>query len=107
MPIPTPDEFFNKTHLYESFAYRGREVFDVAKLIFFNETIDSYCPACGREATFKGQEDLPIHLNERNIGHAKMIAKSKVTGSPIKYPIIKPNVHITELQCTRHYHHLQ
>ena len=34
MPIPTPDEFFNKTHLYESFAYRGREVFDVAKLIF-------------------------------------------------------------------------
>ncbi len=64
--VPTPEDFFKVVSLYDVYIYSGMETYDLARIIYFDGTLDSFCVECGRNATFRRRAgDLPSEF-QRN-----------------------------------------
>lgn len=107
--VPEPDEFLKSAPLYNKLYYKEEDVRYVANIIYFNETMDSYCPECNREATFKGLGDgTPNKFYQVE----KLIAASKAINSlsaqqKIALPKLITGVHHLRIECTRNDDHSQ
>lgn len=54
--IPTPEDFFLKTQLYNKYKIEEDNNYDVDRVIdieFFNDAISCYCPQCKNDRTFR------------------------------------------------------
>lgn len=102
--IPTPVDYLLNEPMYEETVYEGEEVWAVLDVLYFKGTFDSYCPKCGKDATFKAiTGDRP-----REFVRNKEIEKAhKSLGLTINYPTIEQNTYKVIAQCTRQPNHLQ
>ncbi len=133
MKILDSQSFFVNTPLYQTFAYEDDEVFDVANLVYFRGTIDSYCVECKRDSTFKGIAELPAQfspilrqeyeknkeqakkaktdLDRAGSDMAKALAFTTLQQATTKLknllPIIEQRAYLIPLFCTRDSNHLQ
>lgn len=102
--VPTPGYFFKEVFLYDVYVYSGMETYDLAKIIYFDGTLDSFCVQCGRNATFRGLGGgLPS-----NFQRARQDAKRRAAGvRPAPPPDFDTGSYDITLECTRNTHHQQ
>lgn len=65
--IPAIDEFYINVSLYDIFPINNDEKEQVFNLIFYDGTIDCYCPKCNQISVFQAQNNNPTEKNFR--GH--------------------------------------
>lgn len=99
-PIPNPETFFKNVPLYDIFTYEGKQVFDLAEIIYFSNTFDSYCVGCKREATFKGIAVMPNQFKNWTV-------LSSMAVSALPLPVLPEGTVNITLSCTRNSHHWQ
>ncbi len=106
--VPEPDDFLKSTSLYDKLYYREEDARYVAAILYFDETMDSYCPECSREATFKGLgTGIPlIFSNVDNIISVRK-ATQALSLSSAALPPIASGVHKLNIRCTRNPDHTQ
>ena len=95
--IPSPADYLLQEHLYETLIYGDGDIEKILKILYFGETYDSYCTACGREATFKARQTIPSEYvsalhNEQNL------RKLGSNPSPVR---IRHDVFCVRAACTR------
>jgi hypothetical protein len=102
--IPSPIEFILHTPLYEEFYWQTGDTWDVIALKYFKGTLDSYCPTCGKDSTFRGITPEPPNEHVRDLG---LEARYKTIGQQPKVPHVNSGVFEVTLQCTRNNLHHQ
>lgn len=89
-------EFILKSAMYEEIRFEGQQNWKVAKILHFDGIIDSYCPGCRKDATFRGLQSLPPNWRQK-----------AGSGLILKPPEIEDNTYRVRLRCTRHAHLLE
>ena len=76
MSLPPLSDLFTKTPLYEKYKLDNDDLIEVVyQLRSFEDSIDSYCPECGKESTF-------LHIVDDTIKHRYGYGKMwKLTGN--------------------------
>ena len=96
--IPTPESFFKEVPLYDVYVCSSPEgSYDLAKIIYFNSTLDSFCVECEENATFRGLERMPV----------KPELHPSATTMPDNTPDFETDLYNITLECTRNIHHKQ
>lgn len=102
LELPCAEDFFLSVPMYSEYVYSGAQVWDLINLLYFDKTIDCYCPRCGKDATFKGQNDCRPPEYVRNINNEQNLIELGV--SP-QLPNLQKGCCRVSLCCTRsHYH---
>lgn len=57
--LPTIDEFYINTSLYDKFPITNADKEIVFNLIYYSGTIDCYCPSCGQISVFQADNNRP------------------------------------------------
>lgn len=102
--IPKPADFILHTPLYEEFPWTGEQAWDVIALKYFKGTLDCYCPACAKDATFRGVTPEPptVHVRDQ-----KLESRIKAAGGQPSIPEVSSGTFEVLLQCTRNNVHHQ
>jgi len=58
--IPDPEHFFLETPLYEKFELTDSNYACVIRIEFYQGTLDTFCPECGKESVFRSTAELPL-----------------------------------------------
>ena len=85
---PSPQEFFIDLPLYKIICFADGELEEGRKLLYFNETIDSYCPECNQYSIFSR-----FWRNQQHIKHKEDCW-------------VDEGRFVIELQCSRNSNHM-
>lgn len=64
--LPTIDEFYLNTSLYDKFSITNDDKKIVFNLVYYRGIIDCYCPSCGQVSVFQADDNRPT---QRHIAH--------------------------------------
>lgn len=65
--LPTVDEFYINTSLYDKFLIANSDKGAVFNLIYYAGTIDCFCPTCGQVSVFQADNNRPIKNRNPNL----------------------------------------
>jgi hypothetical protein len=71
------ENFYFKASPYTEFAFKDEDFEDLFNLIFFYRKIDWFCPACGKETTFKGEPNFEKKKVDNNLYESTLISFSE------------------------------
>lgn len=95
------EEFLKSHPLYSPVDISGEEHFELLyNLRGFNSTIDIYCPACGKESTFKGHTPIP-RIDNRQFHNWDQLSRQIPKVKPHFVRAVKHQVYSLSLSCTR------
>ena len=109
--IPNAIEFYLNKSLYEVIRWNDeKDVLKILQILFFDGTFDSYCPSCGKEATFQAifkklPEEFKTYQIKKQLSPALLGVPSHT--KPNDIPKLKSGIYEVKALCTRNNNHFQ
>lgn len=111
--IPTPEDFFLKTNLYEKFEIDRKNENDIDRVIeieFFNGAISCYCNECKEKRTFRNdliEKDIPsdTSYSKLKLHQTPSLFKSSFSLLEQLNMLLKERTFTLEFYCTHNHDH--
>ncbi len=101
-PLPLPEKFFLEEPLYVTYEIDNTKLESITDIIFYNKTLDMFCPKCKSVSTFRGENRSSITSRNYYNSIASPGSLSTPTNSFIAYEyLLDIKYYLVTLSCSR------